>query len=71
MVLVIRKRYVPKRVSLIKQWYPLFIFKQLKKTDMKERSYMAFLQEARPFIPQESIYTDELRRLGWGTDAGF
>lgn len=38
---------------------------------MKERSYMAFLQEARPFIPQERIYTDELRRLAWGTDAGF
>ncbi len=32
---------------------------------------MAFLQEARQFIPQERIYTDELRRLAWGTDAGF
>ena len=38
---------------------------------MKEHSYMAFLQEARQFIPQERIYTDELRRLAWGTDAGF
>ncbi|GAB6870391.1 FAD-binding and (Fe-S)-binding domain-containing protein [Bacteroides rodentium] len=38
---------------------------------MKEQSYMAFLQEAKRFIPQERIYTDELRRLAWGTDAGF
>lgn len=38
---------------------------------MKENNYMAFLQEARQFIPQERIYTDELRRLAWGTDAGF
>ena len=32
---------------------------------------MAFLQEASRLIPQERIYTDELRRLAWGTDAGF
>ena len=38
---------------------------------MKEHSYMAFLQEAKQIIPQERIYTDELRRLAWGTDAGF
>lgn len=38
---------------------------------MKERDYMTFLQEASRFIPQERIYTDELRRLAWGTDAGF
>lgn len=38
---------------------------------MKESNYMAFLQEAAQFIPQERIYTDELRRLAWGTDAGF
>ena len=36
MVLVIRKRYVPKRVSLIKQWYPLLFLNNLKKTDMKD-----------------------------------
>ncbi len=30
---------------------------------MKEHSYMAFLQEAKQFIPQERIYTDELRLL--------
>lgn len=37
---------------------------------MEKSNYMAFLQEARQFIPQERIYTDELRRA-WGTDAGF
>ena len=26
---------------------------------MKKSNYMAFLQEARQFIPQERIYTDE------------
>lgn len=38
---------------------------------MEERNYKDFLQEARKFIPQERLYTDELRRLAWGTDAGF
>ena len=37
---------------------------------MKE-PYLSFLHEASRFIPQERIYTDELRRLAWGTDAGF
>lgn len=37
----------------------------------KENKYQAFLQEISQFIPQERIYTDELRRLAWGTDAGF
>lgn len=32
---------------------------------------MAFLKDAGEFVPQERIYTDELRRLAWGTDAGF
>lgn len=34
-------------------------------------NYIDFLQEVKKFIPQERIYTDELRRLAWGTDAGF
>ena len=38
---------------------------------MKESNYMAFLKDAAEFIPQERMYTDELRRLAWGTDAGF
>lgn len=37
---------------------------------MKE-PYLSFLHEASRFIPQDRIYTDELRRLAWGTDAGF
>ena len=32
---------------------------------------MAFLKDAGKFVPQERIYTDELHRLAWGTDAGF
>lgn len=31
----------------------------------------AFLKEIRAFLPAERIYTDELRTLAWGTDAGF
>ena len=37
---------------------------------MKE-SYLSFLKEIRTFIPDDRIYSDELRRLAWGTDAGF
>ncbi len=33
--------------------------------------YKQFLQEVSRFIPLQRIYTDELRRLAWGTDAGF
>ena len=33
--------------------------------------YQSFLNEIRSFIPEERIYTDEVRRLAWGTDAGF
>lgn len=35
------------------------------------KDYGSFLNEAKGFIPKERIYTDELRRLAWGTDAGF
>lgn len=38
---------------------------------MDKKDYMAFLQEIEQFVPKERIYTDELRRLAWGTDAGF
>lgn len=31
----------------------------------------SFLSEIRGFIPEKRIYTDELRLLAWGTDAGF
>ena len=30
-----------------------------------------FLSDLRQFLPSERIYTDELRTLGWGTDASF
>ena len=33
--------------------------------------YQQYLERAAEFIPRERIYTDELRTLAWGTDAGF
>ena len=30
-----------------------------------------FLEDLRQFMPSDRIYTDELRTLGWGTDASF
>ena len=33
--------------------------------------YRKFLRIAGRFIPRDRIYTDALRRLAWGTDAGF
>lgn len=30
-----------------------------------------FINDIKEFIPKKRIYTDELRRLVWGTDAGF
>lgn len=38
---------------------------------MGKTNYDTFLQEAGRFIPKDRIYTDPLRRLAWGTDAGF
>ena len=35
------------------------------------RQYKDFLSEVSGFIPKDRIYTDELRTLGWGTDASF
>ena len=37
----------------------------------KEDKYKAFLEEIARFISEKRIYTDELRLLAWGTDAGF
>ena len=34
-------------------------------------AYQAFLADIRQFICKDRIYTDELRTLGWGTDASF
>ena len=33
--------------------------------------YKEFLQRIEGFIPKDRVYTDELRRFAWGTDAGF
>ena len=38
---------------------------------MNEMKYNDFLSDIRKFIPKDRIYTDGLRRLAWGTDAGF
>lgn len=34
-------------------------------------NYNEFLRNIRQYIPKDRIYTDELRCLAWGTDAGF
>ena len=39
--------------------------------NLKNPSYDRFVRSIRHTIPPEQIYTDELRRLAWGTDAGF
>ena len=36
-----------------------------------DKSYSDFLDAVRKFIPAGRIFTDDLRRLAWGTDAGF
>ena len=38
---------------------------------MGNSDYVSFLKEIARFIPNNRIYTDDLRRLAWGTDAGF
>lgn len=38
---------------------------------MTNQRHTDFLSEIKSFIPKDRIYTDELRRLAWGTDAGF
>lgn len=37
----------------------------------QEKKYTSFLHDIARFIPGDRLYTDELRRLAWGTDAGF
>lgn len=43
----------------------------MKPTHMKNQKYNAYLKDIEEFIPKNRIYTDELRLLAWGTDAGF
>ena len=40
-------------------------------TKNPQQAYAAFLSDIRQFIPNDRVYTDELRTLGWGTDASF
>ena len=37
----------------------------------KAEKYKAYLEEVKQFISSDRIYTDDLHRLAWGTDAGF
>jgi len=36
-----------------------------------EQRYLNFVNEISEFVPNDRIYVDELKRLAWGTDAGF
>ena len=36
-----------------------------------DNRYIQFRDEILKYIPAERVYTDELRRFAWGTDAGF
>lgn len=36
-----------------------------------EEKYSRFLEAVLGFVPKDAVYTDELRRFAWGTDAGF
>ena len=42
-----------------------------KDSERKRKDIDSFLAEIKQFVPSENIYTDELRTLGWGTDASF
>lgn len=37
----------------------------------KAEKYKAYLDEVKQFVSSDRIYTDDLHRLAWGTDAGF
>ncbi len=38
---------------------------------MDTKNYEAFLAEIGKSLDKDQVYTDELRTLAWGTDAGF
>ncbi len=40
-------------------------------TDKMDANYNSFLDDIRSFVDSRRIYTDDLRLLAWGTDAGF
>ena len=33
--------------------------------------YKDFVKQIKTFLPADRVYTDELRRIAWGADAGF
>ena len=39
--------------------------------DHKQNAIKAFIRELKKTIDADRVYTDELRRLAWGADAGF
>lgn len=62
------------KIKLIYVYLQLvFFFAIINKTirNFMNANYENFLKDVRGFIGAERIYTDELRRLAWGTDAGF
>ncbi len=42
-----------------------------QQNNRSQKVYDDFVAEIKSFIPKDNIYTDELRTLGWGTDASF
>ena len=38
---------------------------------MLPKEYKDFVDEIRLYLSADNIYTDELRRFAWGTDASF
>ena len=38
---------------------------------IEQSQYRQLLQQLKHVVPDDRIYTDELRTLGWGTDASF
>ena len=36
-----------------------------------ELAYKEFLKDIKGIVSKDRIYTDDLRLLAWGTDAGF
>ena len=35
------------------------------------KRYKEFVERIKEFVAEDRVYTDELRRFAWGTDAGF
>ena len=56
----------------ILHFYFVYLQQIILITHHQERPMLnQFLTELRQFVPSDRVYTDELRTLGWGTDASF